>query len=68
MEVEREPLDGGVEPTLEPVGPLEADVAERSYVIAPDEDDVLAHASLSAPLEGMSNRGRESRHGRELRS
>ena len=44
MEVERQPLDLSAEPALEPVGPLEADVAERSYVVAPDGDARLVHA------------------------
>jgi micrococcal nuclease len=43
MEVEGKPFDGRAEPAREPVGPLEADVAERSYVVAPDEDAVLGH-------------------------
>jgi hypothetical protein len=43
MEVERQPLDASAEPALEPVGPFEADVAERSYVVAPDGDARLGH-------------------------
>jgi hypothetical protein len=43
MQVERQPLDAGAEPALEPVGPLQADVAERSYVVAPDGDPRLFH-------------------------
>jgi hypothetical protein len=38
MEVEGSPLDLGAEPVLEPRRPLQADVAERSYVVAPDDD------------------------------
>ena len=68
MEVERKPLHGGVEPTLEPVGPLQADVAERSYVVAPDEDDVFAHRPLSARSHQMSNRGRVASAQAEVRS
>jgi hypothetical protein len=36
MEIERQPLDVRAEPALQPVGPLEADEAERSDVVAPD--------------------------------
>jgi hypothetical protein len=36
MQVERKPLDAGAEPALQPVGPLQADEAERSDVVAPD--------------------------------
>jgi hypothetical protein len=43
MQVEREPLDLRAEPALQPLGPLEADVAERSYVVAPDGDARLGH-------------------------
>jgi hypothetical protein len=39
MQVERPPLDLRAEPALKPRRPLEADVTERSYVIAPDEED-----------------------------
>jgi len=43
MEVEGKPVDRGAEPALEPLGPLEADVAERSNVVAPDRDRMLRH-------------------------
>ena len=43
MQVEREPVHDGAEPALQPLGPLEADVAERSNVVAPDRDRVLRH-------------------------
>ena len=36
VEVERKPFDRGAEPALEPRRPFEADVAERSDVVAPD--------------------------------
>jgi hypothetical protein len=50
MEVEGEPLDGRAEPALEPLGPLEADVAKRSDVVAPDRDGKLVHVlSLGGP-------------------
>jgi hypothetical protein len=48
MQVKRPPLDPRAEPALEPRRPLEADVAKRSYVVAPDGDqwhavDFLRH-------------------------
>ena len=43
MQVERQPVHDGAEPALQPLGPLEADVAERSNVVAPDRDRVLRH-------------------------
>ena len=43
MEVEGQPLDLRAEPARQPFGPLEADVAERSYVVAPDRDRGLLH-------------------------
>src|SRR3954449_246077 len=38
MEVEREPLDLGAVPALEPRRALGRDVAEGSYVVRPDSD------------------------------
>jgi hypothetical protein len=38
MEIERPPFDLCAELALKPRGPLEADVAERSYVVTPDRD------------------------------
>src|SRR3954447_15055019 len=38
VQVERAPFDLRAEPALEPRRPLEADVAERSYVVGPDGD------------------------------
>jgi hypothetical protein len=43
MEEERQPLDLRAEPTLQPLGPREADVAERSGVVAPDRDGEVVH-------------------------
>jgi len=43
MEEERQPLDLRAEPALEPLGPREADVAERSGVVAPDGDREVVH-------------------------
>src|SRR5207253_6916318 len=43
VQVERKPLHLGAEPAPEPVDPLEADVAERSNVVAPDQDGVVGH-------------------------
>jgi hypothetical protein len=43
MEIERKPLDVGAEPALQPIGPLEADEAERSDVVAPNRDGELIH-------------------------
>jgi hypothetical protein len=51
MEIEGKPFDRGAEPALQPLGPLEADVAERSGVVAPDEDVVLGHR-VSLPAAG----------------
>jgi hypothetical protein len=50
MQVERPPLDPRAEPALEPRRPLEGDVAERSYVIAPDDD--RRHAVDSVDHQG----------------
>ena len=55
VEVEGEPLDAGAEPALQPAGPLEADEAERSDVVAPDGDRELAHVPT---LPGASPRTR----------
>src|SRR6185503_7189601 len=44
VQVEGPPVDAGAVPALQPRGPLEADVAERSYVVAPDAEDRFAHA------------------------
>jgi hypothetical protein len=49
MEVEGKPLDARAEPTRQPLGPFEADVTERSDVVAPDRDDVLAHPGVLPP-------------------
>ena len=38
MEEEGKPVDLRAEPALEPLGPREADVAERSGVVAPDRN------------------------------
>jgi hypothetical protein len=38
MEIKRSPYHSCAEPTLEPRRPLQADIAERSYVVAPDRD------------------------------
>jgi hypothetical protein len=43
MKIEGKPLDLGAEPALQPIGPLEADEAERSDVVAPDRDGELIH-------------------------
>ena len=48
MKVEREPRDLRAEPALEPVGRRLADAAERSDVVGPDEDFVLAHPAPAA--------------------
>jgi hypothetical protein len=45
MEEERQPLDLRAEPALEPLGPREADVAERSGVVAPDRDGQRVHTN-----------------------
>lgn len=50
MEIEGEPLDVRAEPALQPLGPLEADVAKRSDVVAPDRDGKPVHVlSLGGP-------------------
>jgi micrococcal nuclease len=49
MEAEGKPVDRHAEPARKPLGPLEADVAERSYVVAPDEDAVLGHRKAFCP-------------------
>ena len=46
MQIEGEPRDLRAEPALEPVGRRLADAAERSDVVGPDEDFVLAHSDL----------------------
>jgi hypothetical protein len=46
MEIEGKPLDAGAEPALQPLGPLEADEAEGSDVVAPDRDCELAHVLI----------------------
>jgi hypothetical protein len=38
VEEERKPVDPRAVPALQPLGPREADVAERSRVVAPDRD------------------------------
>jgi hypothetical protein len=38
MQIKRPPFDPRAELALKPRGPFEADVAERSYVVAPDRD------------------------------
>jgi hypothetical protein len=38
MQIERLPLDPRAEPALQPRRPLQGDVAEGSYVVAPDDD------------------------------
>jgi len=43
VQEEGKPLDLCAEPALEPLGPREADVAERSGVVAPDRDRKVAH-------------------------
>jgi hypothetical protein len=45
VEEEGQPLDLRAEPTLEPLGPREADVAERSGVVAPDRDGQRLHVN-----------------------
>ena len=64
MKVEGQPLDLGVEPTLEPLGGALADAAERSDVIGPDQDLVpyhrarLAGRTVPPPLPaGSARRG-----------
>ena len=57
VEVEGEPFDRGAEPALEPLGPLVADVAIRSDVVAPDRDGVLGHA---ARLPALPPKGRRA--------
>jgi hypothetical protein len=42
---EGKPLDLRAEPALQPLGPGEADVAERSRVVAPDDDGQHVHGS-----------------------
>jgi hypothetical protein len=44
MQIEGKPLDLSAEPALQPVGPLEADEAERSDVVAPNRGRKVAHA------------------------
>ncbi len=45
MQVERKPNDRGAVPALEPRRPLQGDIAERSYVVGPDEDRRPRHTS-----------------------
>jgi hypothetical protein len=66
MEVERPPLDPGAEPALEPRRPFQADVAEGSYVVAPDDDlggvvGFLCHAGHCRGGEGDPARARTRR-------
>jgi len=53
VEVEGEPLDRGAEPAPQPLGPLVADVAVRSDVVAPDRDGVLGHRVQGYPLSSV---------------
>ena len=48
MEEEGKPVDLRTEPALEPLGPGEADVAERSGVVAPDRDRKVAHEAQAS--------------------
>jgi hypothetical protein len=50
VEIEGKPLDRGAEPVAEPRRPLVGDVAERSDVVAPDDDAVclLVHSASVA--------------------
>ena len=50
MEIEGEPDDLGAEPAPQPVGRWLADTAERSDVVAPDEDRVVRHACTLADV------------------
>jgi hypothetical protein len=58
MKVEGEPRDLRAEPALEPVGRGLADAAERSDVIGPDEDFVLAHSTSSRRMSSTVSRRR----------
>ena len=49
MQVKRTPLDLRAEPALEPRRPFKADVAERSYVVAPHVDPGNAVGCLGHP-------------------
>jgi hypothetical protein len=51
VKIEREPLDRGAEPVAEPRRPFVGDVAERSDVVAPDDDSVrlLSHGPKRIP-------------------
>jgi pimeloyl-ACP methyl ester carboxylesterase/class 3 adenylate cyclase len=67
MQVEGSPLDLRAEPTLEPRRPFEADVAEGSYVVAPDRDlrdrvDCFGHGRHSIPVGENVAMGPETRY------
>jgi hypothetical protein len=49
MQIKWSPFDSRAEPALKPRDPLEADVAERSYVVAPDRDHGRAIGCLVHP-------------------
>ncbi len=61
MEIEGEPRDLRAEPALEPVGRRLADAAERSDVVGPDEDFVLAHSGSSRRMSSTVSRRRMTR-------
>jgi hypothetical protein len=48
MQVEREPFDGGVELAPYPLGRNLAEPAERSDVVAPDQDRMVGHICCNA--------------------
>ena len=61
VQVEGEPRDLSAEPALEPVGRRLADAAERSDVVGPDEDFVLAHSTSSRRMSSTVSRRRMTR-------
>ena len=67
MEIEWEPDDLGAEPAPQPLGRGLADAAERSEVVGPDDDAVLAHAGAScASTAGSLTISRRGRVGRSM--
>jgi hypothetical protein len=60
VEVEGQPLDAGAEPALQPIGPLEADEAERSDVVAPDGYGEFVHGYQRVLLVSRHGKPRPS--------
>ena len=61
VEVEGKPRDAGTDLVLQPVGRDLADAAERSDVVGPDENGVLAHSDSSRSRSSTVSRRRITR-------